>query len=86
MADVSDKAVLDKKIVEAIDYIKTVSKKKVTLQKLHKHLSKDGITIDENFLKSLLDELEEVGVVENQGTENECFFRLVKQVERNNIF
>ena len=59
MAEVRDKCLYDSKIFEAIKYIKSISKKKPTLQNIHKYLVKQQLTLENDFLQVLLDVLVE---------------------------
>ena len=47
MADVSDATEI--KILKPITYIKTVSKKKATFQKIHKYMRKINLRLINNF-------------------------------------
>ena len=78
MADVYDKDLYDLKILEAIDYIKSVSKKKSTKERILKHMARSNLKLQEEVLQMLLDNLEEEGILENRGDEScECFYSRV---------
>ena len=78
MADVCDKDLYDLKILEAIDYIKSVSKKKSTKERILKHMARSNLKLQEEVLQMLLDNLEEEGILENRGDESsECFYSRV---------
>ena len=78
MADVYDKDLYDLKILEAIDYIKSVSKKKSTKERILKHMAGSNLKLQEEVLQMLLDNLEEEGILENRGDESsECFYSRV---------
>ena len=73
MADVCDKDLYDLKILEAIDYIKSVSKKKPTKERILKYMARSNLQLQEEVLQMLLDNLEE-GILENRGNDsNQCF-------------
>ena len=78
MADVCDKDLYDLKILEAIDYIKSVSKKKSTKQRILKHMARSNLKLQEEVLQMLLDNFEEEGILENRGDESsQCFYSRV---------
>ena len=75
MADVCDKDLYDLKILEAIDYIKHVSKKKPTKARILKFKARSNLKLLEEVLQMLLDNLEEEGIVENLGVDSsQCFY------------
>ena len=63
MADVYDKDLYDLKILEAIDYIKSVSKKKSAKEGILKHMTRSNLKLQEEVLQMLLDNLEEEGIL-----------------------
>ena len=63
MADVYDKDLYDLKILEAIDYIKSVSKKKSAKERILKHMTRSNLKLQEEVLQMLLDNLEEEGIL-----------------------
>ena len=75
MADVSDKDLYDLKILEAIDSIKSVSKKKPTKERILKYMGRSNLKLQEEVLQMLLDNLEEEDILENRGDDsNQCFY------------
>ena len=75
MADVSDKDLYDLKILEAIDSIKSVSKKKPTKERILKYMARSNLKLQEEVLQMLLDNLEEEDILENRGDDsNQCFY------------
>ena len=75
MADLCDKDLHDLKILEAIDYIKSVSKKKPTKERILKYMARSNLKLQEEVLQMLLDNLEEEGILENRGDDsNQCFY------------
>ena len=74
MADVSDKDLYDLKILEAIDYIKSVSKKKPAKKRILKFMAKGNLKLQEQVLQMLLDNLKEEDILENRGDDSsQCF-------------
>ena len=81
MADLCDKDLHDLKILEAIDYIKSVSKKKPTKERILKYMARSNLKLQEEVLQMLLDNLEEEGILENCGDDsNQCFY-LTESIE-----
>ena len=75
MVDISDKDSYDLKILEAIDHIKSVSKKKPTKERILKYMARSNLKLQEEVLQMLLDNLEEEGILENRGDDsNQCFY------------
>ena len=75
MADVCDIDLYDLKILEAVDYIKSVSKKKPTKERILKYMARSNLNLQEEVLQMLLDNLGEKGFLENRGDDsNQCFF------------
>ena len=72
MADVSDKDVYDLKILEVIDYIKSVSKKKPKKERIVKYMASSNLKLQEDVLQMLPDNLEE-GILENRGDDSTVF-------------
>ena len=58
-ADVSNKDLYDLKILEAIDYIKSVRKMKPTKERIQKYMARSNLKLQEEVLQMLLDNLEE---------------------------
>ena len=65
MADVCDKNLFSLKILEAIDYIKSVSKKKRTKERILKYMARSNLELQEEVLQMLLENLEEEDILEN---------------------
>ena len=59
MATVYDESLYDSKILEAIIHVKNISKKKPTIESIHKYLVKHQLTFDKVLLQVLLDNLVE---------------------------
>ena len=75
VADVYDKDLYQLKMLEAIDYIKSVSKKKPTKGRILKYMARSNLKFQEEVLQMLLDNLEEEGILENRGDDsNQCFY------------
>ena len=75
IADVCNKDLYDLKILEAIDYIKSFSKKKPTKERILKYMARTNLKLQEEVLQVLLDSLEEEGILENRGdNSNQCFY------------
>ena len=62
------------KVVDAINYVTSVSKKKSTSSRIQKYLFKSAIDIQDGLLDILLDQLEEEGVIVNYGDVNESTY------------
>ena len=58
MADVCDKDLYDLKILEAIDYINSFSKKKPTKKRILKYMARCNLKLQEEVLQMLIDNLE----------------------------
>ena len=75
MADVSDKDLYDLKILEAIDSIKSISKKKPTKERILTYTARSNLKLQEEVLQMLLYNLEEEDILENRGDDsNQCFY------------
>ena len=59
MATVYNNSLYDSKILEAITHVKNISKKKPTIENIHKNLVKYQFTLDKVLLQVLLDNLRE---------------------------
>ena len=70
MADVSNKDMYDSKILEAISHIKNISKKKSTVDNIHKYLVNHDLELKKEFLQVFLDNLQEEDDVEIYGSKN----------------
>ena len=69
------------KILEALDYIKYGSKKKLTKERILKYMARSNVTLQEEVLQMLIDNLEEEDILENRGDDsNQCFY-LKKSIE-----
>ena len=68
------------KMVDAINYVTSVSKKKPTNSRNQKYLFKNAIDIQDGFLEILLEQLEEEGVAVNYGDRNESAYKVVKDL------
>ena len=81
MADVCDKDLYDLKILEVTDYIKSVSKKKPTKERILKFMARSNLKLQEEVLQMLLDNLEEEGILENRGDDSSQCFYLKESIE-----
>ena len=81
MVDVCDKELYDFKILEAIYYIKYVSKKKPTKKRILKFMARSNLKLQEEVLQMLLDNLEEEGFLENLGDDSSQCFYLKESIE-----
>ena len=59
MADVSNKDMYDSKILEAIDHIKNISKKKSTVDNNRKYLVNHDLDLEKELSQVFLDNLQE---------------------------
>ena len=50
MAAVCDKSLYDSNILEAVNHVKNISKKKPTIENIHKYLIKPQLTLDKVLL------------------------------------
>ena len=75
MADVCDKDLYNLKILEAIDYIKSVDKKKPKKERMLKYMARSNLKFQEEVWQMLLDNLEEEDILENRRDDsNQCFY------------
>ena len=75
MANVCDKDLYDLQILEPIDYIKSVSKKKPTKEKILKYMTRSNLKLQEEVLQMLLDNPEDEVILENRGDDlSQCFY------------
>ena len=81
MADIYDKDLYDLKILEAICYIKSVSKKKPAKERILKFMARSNLKLQEEVLQMLLDNLEEEGILENRGDNSSQCFYLKESIE-----
>ena len=70
MVDICDKDLYDLTILEAIDYVKSVSKKRPTKERILKYMARSNLKLQEEVLQMLLDNLEEEGILENCGDDS----------------
>ena len=70
MADVNDKVMYDSKILEAINHFKNISKKKLTVDNIHKYLVIHDLELAKELLQVFLDNLQEEDNVEICGNRN----------------
>ena len=59
MATVCDKSLYNSKILEAIIHVKNISKKKPTIENIHKYLVEHQLMLDKVLIQVLLDNLVE---------------------------
>ena len=81
MVDVRDKELYDLKLLEAIDYIKCVRKKKQTKERILKFMARSNLKLQEEVLQMLIDNLEEEGILENRGDDSSKCFYLKESIE-----
>ena len=81
MADVCDKDLYDLKILEVTDYIKSVSKKKPTKERIPKFKARSNLKSQEKILQMLFDNLEKEGILENRGDDSSQCFYLKESIE-----
>ena len=67
--------------MEAIDYIKSVSKKKPAKERILKFMARSNLKLQEEVLQMLLDNLEEEGILENRGDNSSQCFYLKESIE-----
>ena len=67
-------------MVDAINFVTSVSKKKPTSTHIQKYLLKNTIDIQDGSLKTLLDQLEEESVIVNYGDTNKSAYKVVKNL------
>ena len=64
MADLSNKDMYNSKILEAINHIKNISKKKPTVDNIHRYLVNHDLDLEKELLQVFLDNLQEEDNVE----------------------
>lgn len=65
--DVCDKDFFDLKMLEAIDDIKSVNKRKSTKERILKYMTRSNLQLPEEVLQMLLENLEKEVILENCG-------------------
>ena len=83
IADVSNKDMYDSKILEAINHITNISKKKPTVDSIHKYLVNHDVEDEEELLQVFLDNLQQEDNVEIYGNRNKEKCYNVKVSENN---
>lgn len=83
MADVSNKDMHDSKTLEAINHITNISKKKPTVDSIHKYLVNHDVEDEEELLQVFLDNLQQEDNVEIYGNRNKEKCYNVKVSENN---
>ena len=81
MVDICDKDLYDLKILKTIDYIKSITKKKPTKERILKYMARSHLKLQEEVLQMLLDNLEEEGILENRGVDSSHCFYLKGSIE-----
>ena len=81
MVDICDKDLYDLKILKTIDYIKSITKKKPTKERILKYMARSHLKLQEEVLQMLLDNLEEEGILENRGADSSHCFYLKGSIE-----
>ena len=69
-SDVNNKVTYDSKILEAINHFKNISKKKLTVDNIHKYLVIHDLELKKELLQVFLDNLQEEDNVEIYGSRN----------------
>ena len=79
MVTVCDKSLCNSKILEAINHIKNISKKKPTIENIHKYLVKHQLTLEKVLLQVLLGNLVEENNLEiYESNSNEICYNVKK--------
>ena len=75
------------KVVDAINYVTSASKKKPTSSRIQTYLFRSAVEIQDCLLDTLSDQLEEEDVIVNYGDMNESAYYVVKDLtsSRNTI-
>ena len=75
------------KVVDAINYVTSASKKKPTSSRIQKYLFRSAVEIQDCLLDTLSDQLEEEDAIVNYGDMNESAYYVVKDLtsSRNSI-
>ena len=75
------------KVVDAINYVTSASKKKPTSSRIQKYLFRSAVEIQDCLLDTLSDQLEEEDVIVNYGDMNQSAYYVVKDLtsSRNTI-
>ena len=82
MAIVYDKSLYDSKILETINHVKNISKKKYTIENIHKYLVKHQLTLEKVLLQELLDNLVEENNLEiYKSNSNEICYNVKKNTD-----
>ena len=82
MATVCDKGLYDSKILEAINHVKNISKKRPTIENIHKYLVKHQLTLEKVLLQVLLDNLLEENNLEiYESNRNEICYNVKKNTD-----
>lgn len=68
--DVCDKDFFDLKMLEAIDDIKSVNKRKSTKERILKYMTRSNLQLPEEVLQMLLENLEKEVILENCGDDS----------------
>lgn len=63
MADAYDVSNAETEILNAIEYVKTVSKSKASVKNIHKYMIKYNSDVNEELLKGLIEQIEEKEVI-----------------------
>ena len=75
MADVWEKYLFNSKILEAIDYVESISKEKPANERILKYMARSNLELQEEVLQMLRENLGEEGILENRGDDlNQCFY------------
>ena len=70
MMDVCDKDFFDLKMLEAIDDIKSVNKRKSTKERILKYMTRSNLQLPEEVLQMLSENLEKEVILENCGDDS----------------
>lgn len=63
MADAYDVSNAETEILNAIEYVKSVSKSKASVKNIHKYMIKYNSDVNEELLKGLIEQIEEKEVI-----------------------
>ena len=70
MMEVCDKDFFDLKMLEAIDDIKSVNKRKSTKERILKYMTRSNLQLPEEVLQMLFENLEKEVILENCGDDS----------------
>lgn len=80
--EVCDKNLFYLQILEAIDYIDSVSKNKPTKERIQKNMARSNLELQEEALQSLTKNLEKEGIQENHGDFKKSLESYMEKMEK----